>query len=137
MNKEKASKEYAEELKKFLYGESEEDKSREIRLALFSEDCYEEVKNINDKVYEGYFKEVVNPLADKLVDLLSFEGMVKGEQFKKKALELKEELEKKDRRYIIREMALSYFFRTKVGSHYDEDRKLALALRLGALDLEW
>ena len=136
MNKEEALKEYAEELKKFLYGESEEDKSREIRLALFSEDYYEEVKNINDKVYEGYFKEVVSPLADKLVDLLSFEGMVKGEQFKKKALELKEELEKKDRRYIIREMALSDFFRTKVGSHYDEDRKLALALRLGALDLE-
>lgn len=137
MNKEEALEEYAEELKKFLYGENEENKSREIRLALFSEDRYEEVKSIKDKVYGDYYKEVVNPLADKLVDLLSFEGMVKGEQFKKRALELKEELGKKDRMYVIRERALSDFFRTKVGSHYDEDRKLALALRLGALDLEW
>lgn len=136
MNKEEALKEYAEELKKFLYGESAEDKSREIRLTLFKEDYYEEVKNIIDKVFNDYFKEVVNPLADKLVNLLSFGGMVKGECFKKRALELKEELEKKDRMYIIRERALSDFFRTKTGSHYDEDRKLALALRLGALDLE-
>ena len=135
MNKEEALELYKEKYKSFLYDNGSKEDAEEARDFLFNNGFSADLKRVQDSLMSEYYKEVVNPLSTELLDLLQFEGMKKGDKYQKKAQELREELSKKDKMFLVRKCALEDFFVSKTGSKYDEERKLELALRLGALDI--
>lgn len=92
------------------------------------------INKIEEEVKAIYDREIADSLADELVDLLKFRGVLKSAQYKKRAEELKEKLQKYDGLSLIRERALQKFFLTQESSKYNEQDKIRLILRLGALD---
>ena len=152
MNKEELFQEYANKYKDYLYGNCsyddvyavlEEINSLERTIAELNnsvsikwiiEANIERVNEIEKEIKEKYRKEIVIPLSKELLDFLQFEGLTKGKQYKKRAEELKEKLQKYDGLFMVRKKALEEFYHTKIGSRYDEDMRIELALKLGALD---
>lgn len=150
MDKEKLFQEYAITYMDYLKGSSSRHDTyriiEKINSAISEEANNEEeiegivkannkrIDEIQDVVRTKYNEEIARPLTKELLDLLQFEGMVRDVQFKKRAEELKEKLQKYDGLFIIRERALDKFFTTKIGSRYDEYDKLGLILRVGGLD---
>ena len=127
-------REYRERYKKYLRGQvkwhdlySIVENATEEDIALF--------ESIREEEFSSYYQEIVIPLREELLELLQFEGMVKGSKYKKKAQELKKKLENNDGLFTIRKSALEEFFKTKIGSNYSTDRKIELTLRLGSLDV--
>ena len=150
MNKEELLKELKRKYKGYLRGKftfaavydieqklhalaAEETNTGDISVDI--KDIMAEINEIEDEIREEYDKDVLKPLEQDLLELLQFEGMVKSVQYKKRAEELKEKLRKYDSLFKAREEALDTFFRhTKIGSRYDDRRKVELTLKLGALD---
>lgn len=151
MNKEKLFEKYRKMYKNYLYGKccyddvfkildkinsntsKEADSVNDIKSIVHSNTL--RVNNIEEEVKEEYEKEVVNPLMEELLDFLQFKGMIKSVQYKKRAEDLKKKLKKCDGVYAIRLRALLKFFNSsKIGTKYDDYRKINLILRLGALD---
>ena len=149
MNKEEFFKEYATTYKNYLEGtvpfEEVYNLENKINSTVIEEASSVEeikgivrsnlakIKEIENEVKEKYDKEIGEPLVQELLDLLQFSGLVKSTEYKKKALELKEKLEKYDSLLEIRERALHKFFGTKRGSRYNEFEKIRIALKVGAL----
>ena len=152
MDKEELFQEYANKYKDYLYGNCsyddvyavlEEINSLERTIAELNnsvsikwiiEANIERVNEIEKEIKEKYRKEIVIPLSKELLDFLQFEGLAKGKQYKKRAEELKEKLQRYDGLFMVRKRALEEFYHTKIGSKYDEDMRIELALKLGALD---
>lgn len=150
MNKEELFKEYSNTYRNYLYGACTiydiDEAINKITSTVHDEaQSLEEVedivradlkriKEIDKQVDKEYTKEIAEPLIGELLDLLQFEGMVKSSEYKKRAEKLKEKLSKYDGLFYIRQTALRRFFQTKIGSKYDERRKIELILYVGALD---
>lgn len=151
MNKEKLFEKYRKMYKNYLYGKCCYDDVFKILEKINSNVCKEadsvddirsivryntsRANDIEKEIKEEYEKEVVEPLVEELLDFLQFEGMVKSVQYKKRAEELKKKLKRCDGVYIVRLRALLKFFNSsKIGTKYDDYRKIELILKLGALD---
>ena len=139
MDRKKLLKEYAIKYEEYLYGKC----SWHDVFALIEQeedllwDSDEEIAKVREEVVKKYRREVTEPLFEELLEFLQFKGLVKGPEYERRAKELAEKLKNCDGHFYAREEAMDVFFKhTKIGSRYDEDRKLALALRLGALDFE-
>ena len=91
------------------------------------------IRKIEEEVRADYNK-ITEPIVEELLDLLQFQGMVKGPSYRKRAEELKKKLQEYDGIFLIRKRVLIKFFSTKMGSRYNELDKMDLILRLGALD---
>ena len=150
VNKETLFKEYEVKYRGYLYGDNSFWDANDI-LDRINDNIHNEVSSvdeirdivrsntkraneIDDQVKKEYEKEIVEPLTEELLDLLQFEGLYKGKEYKKRAEDLKEKLAKCDGIFMVRERALMKFFQTKIGSRYDERQKIELILRVGSLD---
>ena len=150
IDKEALFKEYEAKYKGYLYGENSFWDANNI-LDKINDNIHNEISSVDEirdivrsntkradeidsRVKKEYEKEVVEPLTKELLDLLQFEGLYKGKEYKKRAEALKEKLAKCDGIFMVRERALKEFFKSKVGSWYDDRRKIELILRVGALD---
>ena len=150
MSKEELFKEYAAKYQDYLYGKCCYEDVFKI-LEKINSNAHKEANSIDNRkdivhsntsransiekeVKEEYEKNIVAPLSEELLDFLQFEGLVKSTQWMKRAEELKEKLQKYDGIFMVRKRALREFYRTKIGSRYDERMKTELALKLGALD---
>ena len=152
MNKEDLFKEYEIKYQEYLYGDCSYDDTSNVVEKIHSL-VHEEIKDsdeirsiikannqrieeIEKEVDSQYERDIIEPLTEELLEFLQFEGLVKSVQYKKRAEELKEKLQKYDGVFKIRQRALRKFFCTKIGSRYnsDERSKIELILKLGALD---
>ena len=150
MNKEELFRELSLTYKNYLCGSSTYNDVYEV-IEKINSSIHSEVKDLEDietfvkdnnkriddimrEVRADYNKNIANPLVEELLDFLQFEGLVKSTQYKKRAEELKEKLQERDGLFWVRERALMKFFETKLGSRYNEESKIKLALMLGALD---
>ena len=152
MNKEDLFREYKIKYQEYLYGNCSYDDTNSIVEKIHSlvheeiEDADEirsiikannqRIEEIEREVDAEYERGIVEPLTEELLKFLQFEGLVKSVQYKKRAEELKEKLQKYDGVFKIRQGALRKFFYTKIGEKYnsDERSKIELILKLGALD---
>ena len=143
MDREELFKELKKKYKDYLYGKSSFSAVYKIEKQLQSpltQDVESEVRGvlaqieeIEHEIQEKYDKEIVEPLAKELLELLRFKGLVKGPDYYKRALELKEKLEKYDKNLKIRKRAV-YDFLTSKGIDSFKAIKIAdLLLELGAL----
>ena len=151
MDKEKLFEEYADAYKDYLYGKCSSHDTY-IIIEKIEATIKDEAKNEEDiksivranearisKIEEeakAEYNKVVEPIVEELLDFLQFRGLVKSIQYEKEAEELKKKLQEYDKLFQIREKALMKFYCTKIGSHYNEYRKMKLLLRLGALDMK-
>lgn len=143
MNKEELFKELKEKYKDYLYGKSSfspvykvEDELRSLPIQEESEikEILAKIEEIEHEMKEEYDKEVVDPLAKELLELLRFKGLIKGPAYYRRALELKEKLEKCDKNLRIRKKAAIEFLIADKGFEFEEALKIAdLLLELGAL----
>ena len=150
MDKEELFKEYTVAYRDYLYGECSFDDIYSIiekieatikNEAKSAEDIEgivraneTRISKIQEEVRAEYDK-ITEPIVEELLDFLQFQGLVKSTQYEERAEELKKKLQKYDRSFRIRERALMQFFLTKIGSRYDDYKKMKLLLRLGALDI--
>lgn len=149
MDKEELFKEYARTYKDYLWGKCSFDDAYKI-IEKINSAALEEASDESDigviirannirikeieKEVKAEYDEMAGPIVAELLDFLQFRGMVRSVQYKKRAEELKKKLQECDGNFIIRERALAEFFATKIGSRYDDFKKMKLMLRLGALD---
>ena len=151
MNKEKLFEEYAMTYKDYLYGKcsyhdtctiiekieatikDEAENEKDVRSIVKANEA--RISKIEEEAKAEYNK-VAEPIIEELLEFLQFRGLVKSLQYEKKAEELKEKLQEYDKLFQIREKALMKFYVTKIGSQYNDYRKMKLLLRLGALDMK-
>lgn len=143
MDKEELFKELKEKYRGYLYGKSSFSPVYNVEKELQSLPTQEEseikeilakIEEIEHEMKEEYDKEVVEPLAEELLELLRFKGLIKGPAYYRRALELKEKLEKCDKNLRIRKKAALEFLITDKGFEFEEALKIIdLLLELGAL----
>ena len=143
MDKEELFKELKEKYKDYLYGKSSFSPVYNVEKELQSLPIQEEseikeilakIEEIEHEMKEEYDKEVAEPLAEELLELLRFKGLIKGPAYYRRALELKEKLEKCDKNLRIRKKAALEFLITDRGFEFEEAIKTVdLLLELGAL----
>lgn len=143
MNKEELFKELKEKYKDYLYGKhsfssvyrvEKELQSLPIQKESEIKEILAEIEKIEHEMKEEYDKEVVEPLSKELLEFLRFKGLIKGPAYYKRALELKEKLEKCDKNLRIRKKAALEFLIADKGFEFDKAIKTVdLLLELGAL----
>ena len=143
MNKEELFKELKEKYRDYLYGKhsfssvykvEKELQSLPIREESEIKEILAEIEKIEHEMKEEYDKEVVEPLSKELLELLRFKGLIKGPAYYKRAIELKEKLEKCDKNLRIRKKAALEFLIADKGFEFDKAIKTVdLLLELGAL----
>ena len=95
-----------------------------------------QIEDIEGKVKREYDKEIGEPLVEELLELLKFKGLIKGPEYYKRALELKEKLKKYDNNLEIRKKAAYKYLISEKGISPKEVYKITdLLLELGALYL--
>ena len=148
--REKLFKELKEKYKDFLYGkcsfsavykveeqlhsvakkEAEDDKEVESKI----KETMTQIEEVESELQEEFDKEVGDSLAEELLEFLRFKGLIKGPEYYKRALKLKEKLEKNDKNLKIRKKAAYEFLISERGFNPNEAIKIAdLLLELGAL----
>ena len=111
--REKFLKELKERYRDYLYGKCSFSAVYEVEERLCSisvqeikdnEEIESKIKEVTTQIREAeaevqkeYDNDVVNPLAKELLEFLKFRGLVKGPEYYKRALKLKEKLEKNDK----------------------------------------
>ena len=143
MNKEELFKELKEKYRDYLYGKysfssvykvEKELQSLPIQKESEIKEILAEIEKIEHEMKEEYDKEVVEPLSKELLEFLRFKGLIKGPAYYKRALELKEKLEKCDKNLKIRKKAALEFLISDKGFEFDKAIKTVdLLLELGAL----
>lgn len=127
LSKEEAKEAYIREELNFLKGDSvNEDIKEEAMKILIDNALLDEAVKEYTELAQKYSVEVINPLFNRTVNFLKYHN-------KEEALSLFEELREKDKRFLIRGVALEDFFETEKGSRLSESDKIDMALKLGAL----
>lgn len=143
MNKEELFKELKEKYRGYLYGEysfspvykvEKEIQSLPIQEESEIKEILAEIEKTEHEMKKEYDKEVVEPLSKELLEFLRFKGLIKGPAYYKRAMELKEKLEKCDKNLKVRKKAALEFLITDKGFKFDVAIKTVdLLLELGAL----
>ena len=147
--REKLFKELKEKYRDFLYGKCSysavyklEDQLHSIakQEAINSEEVESKIKEVmaqieevKYKLQEEFDKEVGDPLAEELLEFLKFKGLIKGPEYYKRALKLKEKLEKNDKNLKIRKKVAYDFLISKGIDSFKAIKIADLLLELGAL----
>lgn len=148
--REKLFEKLKEKYKDFLYGKcsfasvykvekqlhsvvAEESKDIE-EVGIRIKEVLKQIEEVEFELEEEYNKEIGDPLVKELTEFLNFSGLVKGPAYYKRALKLKEKLEKNDKNLKIRKRVAYEFLINKRGINSSEAVKIAdLLLELGAL----
>ena len=148
--REKLFEELKEKYKDYLYGKCSYSAIYELEEKLHSiaaqeakdnaeieskiKEVMAQVEEVKYKLQEEFDKEVGDPLTEELLEFLKFKGLIKGPEYYKRALKLKEKLEKNDKNLKIRKRAAYMFLISERGMDYNEAiRTVDLLLELGAL----
>ena len=138
--REKLFKELEEKYTDYLYGKcsfSAVNRVEEQLKSLLIQDTkvvLSQIEEVEHKIQEEYDRSIGEPLIEELLEFLRFKGLIKGPEYYKKALKLKEKLEKYDRNLMIRKRAVHRFLIVDKGFNSIETIKMVDSLlELGAL----
>lgn len=129
ISKEEAKEIYIREELNFLKSNIvNKELKEEAMKTLIDNNLFDEAVEEYTKLTQEYSVKIINPLIERIVRVLENYN-------KEEVLSIIEELKEKDKKFIIREMALEDFFKTEKGSRMDENEKISLVLRVGALSI--